>query len=73
MSKESSEELASVAGRVMQMAQHGGPVKQLIGQIIQGISQANSLEEATAATDLILRPYIDDAERLAGSVLSQAE
>lgn len=73
MSKESSEELASIAGRVMQMAQQGGPVAKAIDEIIEGLAKANSREEAIAAVDLVLRPYIDDAERLAGSVMSQAE
>lgn len=73
--KESSDEMASIAGRIMGMARlEGGPLSHFEAEIRKEFGVPEG--EPSAVMDKlgrILQPYFDDAESLAGSVMSQKE
>jgi hypothetical protein len=71
--KESSEEMASVAGRVMSMARNGGPVKHFEEELRKEFALGEGDSAVLDKIGRIFQPYFDDAESLAGSVMSQRE
>ena len=72
--RKSSSELAHVASRVMSEARQGGPVQARRQQLIDAMAETGGGTPVVLdCVERVLRPYIDDAERLAASVLSQAK
>lgn len=73
--KESSDAMASVAGRVMGMARlEGGPLSRFEAEIRKEFGVPEGEPSAVMEKmGRILQPYFDDAESLAASVLSQKE
>jgi hypothetical protein len=71
MDRKSSKKMAATASRIMAMAQHGGPVKHFEQQIREKFGELPVDTLFLAHVDEVLRPFIDDAESLAASVLSQ--
>lgn len=70
--KESSAEMASIAGEIMGIARAGGPIKHFDAELRQAFPARVDdvvIERFTA----IFQPYFDKAERLAASVLGQRE
>lgn len=72
MSKETSEAIASVAGRVLS---RGNPLDDptFVGALIEALAASNSGQEAMQACRTAFQPYMADMLRLAGSALSQYE
>lgn len=73
--KESSDEMASKAGRIMGMARlKGGPLSHFEAEIRREFGVPDGEPSAVMEKlPRILQPYFDDAESLAASVLSQKE
>lgn len=72
--KSSSPEMASLAGRIMQMAGNGGPVYHFEKQLRVAFSLTGGGDDAVLKkVREVLQPYFDAAESLAASVLSQRE
>jgi hypothetical protein len=69
--RKSSKELASVASRIMEMAKSGGPIQHFEKQLQEEFGETEINTEFVRRFDNVMRPFIDDAERLAASVLSQ--
>lgn len=86
--KQSSDETASVASRVMRMAKGGGPIeanRDALRLALRGMdrnigapmerneaAENETADKLLVAIEDVLRPYFDDAESLAASVVSQA-
>lgn len=84
---QSSAEMASIAGRIMQLAGQGGPVLSSRAALRLAMIECVSVDmpcegeakqiaecEVDKLIDVIhatLKPYIDDAESMAASVMSQ--
>jgi hypothetical protein len=71
--KESSDEMASVAGRIMAIQQQGGPIKFYEAEIREQFSIGEGESIVFGKLQNILGEYFSDAASLAGSVLSQKE
>lgn len=72
--KESSEKMAATAGRIMSIARLGGPIKHYEAELRKAFAGTGGGDDAVLRTiGAVLQPYFDDAESLAGSVLSQRE
>jgi hypothetical protein len=70
--RKSSAEMAAIAGRVMEMAKVGGPVKHFEQELRAEFALTGGGDAAVLAKiDKVFRSYFDDAESLAASVLSQ--
>jgi hypothetical protein len=70
--RKSSAEMASVAGRIMDMAKFGGPVKHHEAALRDEFALTGGDAEAVLGKiKKVFQPYFDDAESLAASVLSQ--
>jgi hypothetical protein len=70
--RETSPEIASMAGRILTA---GNPLDndQVILAVIEGLAEANTGKQAQAALRTMFDPYFTNALSLAGSCLSQAE
>ena len=72
--KESSDHMASIAGRVMSDAKRGGPVKIRRQEIREVLLAPNtSTDEMLDKIESILKPFVDESESLAACVLGQHE
>lgn len=82
MSKESTDKLSSIASKIMRDAQNGGPFQVYRQALIDAQCAAirtpkhyprsvSDDERRLDAIEAILRPFIDAAESVAASVLSQ--
>ena len=72
--KQSSDEIATIASRVMRMAKRGGPIKVHHERLRTALLSSGHLtpESVLDTMKRELQPYIDDAESLAASVVAQA-
>lgn len=70
--KETSPEIASLAGRILAA---GNPLDndQVVLAVLEGLAGANTGKQAQEVLKTMFGPYIDNALSLAGSCLSQAE
>jgi hypothetical protein len=70
----SSKKTAAAASKIMEMAQHGGPVQHFKVELQEKFAEIDVLDLSFLdRIDSVLRPYIDDAESLAASVLRQRQ
>jgi hypothetical protein len=69
--RKSSKKMAEIASDIMQMAQNGGPIQHFKAAMIEAFGEAEINTVFLEKLDGIFRPYIDNAESLAASVLSQ--
>jgi hypothetical protein len=74
--KQSSEEMSSTAGRIMAMAREGGPLVRFSEELADATDPVKCVSLSVAARmtkiEKVLKPYIDEAESLAASVLAQS-
>lgn len=73
MTKQSSEETASIAGEIMAMAANGGPVESVADELRKEFGLEDGENATLEKIGRVFRPYFDKAESLAASVLSQKE
>jgi len=73
--KQTSDTVATKAGRIMAMAKQGGPLAVHRPELCEALKSSGNLapDNVLERLDAILRPYIDDAESIAGSAVSQAD
>jgi hypothetical protein len=69
--RKSSKKTAHLAGEIMEMAQRGGPIQHYKAQLIEEFGETEINTEFLDRLDNVFRPYIDNAESIAASVLSQ--
>ena len=70
--RKSSKALATTASEIMSIAKHGGPIQHFKREIEEKFFTLGVVNPVfLGKLDSILRPYIDNAESLAASVLSQ--
>lgn len=70
--KQSSVTMANAASEIMQLAKHGGPLKHFKKELEEQFPETTINTEFLDRLDGVMRRYIDTAESLAASVLSQA-
>lgn len=74
MTERTSEEVASKASSIMLAARMtGGPVFGAADEIKMILNSGAADDEMVQKLDTLLRPYIDDAESVAASALTQRE
>ena len=72
--EQSSAKVASKAGEIMAMAREGGPIKVLEETLIQEMNKTGGgTPDVLEVFARVLRPYIDAAESVAASALTQRE
>jgi hypothetical protein len=70
--RKSSAAMAATASRVMEIAKRGGPIQHFKAELQEKFADIPVLKlDFLDRIDSVLRSYIDDAESLAASVLSQ--
>lgn len=73
MDRKSSKETAHIAGQIMHMQRVGGPVMHYEKQLRAAFALTGGGDDAVLKkVREVLQPYVDNAESLAASVLSQA-
>ena len=73
MKKRSGKKVASAASHIMELAKNGGPLLHHAEQLKAEFGPMEINTEFLERLDKIFRPYIDAAESVAASVLSQVE
>jgi hypothetical protein len=71
--KETSEEIATVAGRIMAIQRAGGPIKHFDGELRTEFGLGDGDSAVFDKLEKVFGSYFDDAASLAGSALSQKE
>jgi hypothetical protein len=69
----SSKATAALASDIMAMAQKGGPIQHFKQGIIDAFPEETINTDFLDRLDGVFRPYIDNAESLAASVLRQRQ
>jgi putative AlgH/UPF0301 family transcriptional regulator len=72
MAEVTSKDVAAKAAAIMQIARHGGPIQQQRDSILKHIHEGRD-NDLVERLDTLLRPYIDAAESVAASALTQRE